>query len=66
MTLYTATFTGVNHVVYCDKIYSSGPLVEMLSSEQIFFAGTIKNVPMVFLLVSKILNHLEAHICLKR
>ena len=26
----------------------------------------LKNVPRVFLLVSKILNHLEAHTCLKR
>ena len=37
-----APFTGVNHVVYCDNFYSSGPLVEMLAGEQIFFAGTIK------------------------
>ena len=26
----------------------------------------LKNVPRVFLLVSKMLNHLEAHTCLKR
>ena len=56
-------FTGVNYVVYCDSLYSSGPLVEMLASEQILFAGTM---PRVFLLVSKMLNHLEAHTCLKR
>ena len=37
-----APFTGVNHVVYCDNFYSSGPLVKMLAGEQIFFAGTIK------------------------
>ena len=61
-----APFTGVNHVDYCDNFYSSGPLVETLPSEQIFFAGTIKNVPRVFLLVSNMLNHLEAHTCLKR
>ena len=37
-----APFTGVNHVVYCDNFYSSGPLVETLASEQILFASTIK------------------------
>ena len=36
-----APFTGVNHVVYCYNFYSSGPLVETLASEEIFFAGTI-------------------------
>ena len=37
-----APFTGVNHVVYCDNFYSSGPLVEILASDKILFAGTIK------------------------
>ena len=35
-------FEGVNHVVYCDNFYSSGPLVDMLAKDHIFFAGTIK------------------------
>ena len=46
--LLVAPFTGVNHVVYCDNLYSSGPLVETLASEQTFFVGTIKNCPKGF------------------
>ena len=37
-----APFVGSNHVVYCDNFYSSGPLVDMLAKDKIFFAGTIK------------------------
>ena len=32
-------FTNLNHVLYCDDFYSSGPLVKWC---QIYFAGTIK------------------------
>ena len=35
-------FAGLNHVVYCDNFYSSGPLVDMLAKEKIFLCGTIK------------------------
>ena len=35
-------FNGLNHVVYCDNYYSSGPLVEELARDSIYFAGTIK------------------------
>ena len=35
-------FVGLNHVVYCDNFYSSGPLVDMLAKDDIFLAGTIK------------------------
>ena len=37
-----APFVGSNHVVYCYNFYSSGPLVDMLAKDKIFFAGTIK------------------------
>lgn len=37
-----APFVGLNHVVYCDNFYSSGPLVDMLANDKIFVAGTIK------------------------
>ena len=37
-----APFEGMNHVVYCDNFYSSGPLADTLAKRQIFFAGTIK------------------------
>ena len=37
-----APFVGLNHVVYCDNFYSSGPLVDMLAKDKIFVAGTIK------------------------
>ena len=45
---------------------SSGPLVEMLASDKILFASTIKNEPSAFLVVLKMLNYLEAHTYLKR
>ena len=35
-------FTNLNHVLYCDNFYSSGPLVKWLAECQIYFAGTIK------------------------
>ena len=37
-----APFVGVNHVLYCDNFYSSGPLVDSLARDRIFFVGTIK------------------------
>ena len=38
----TALFVGVNHVVYCDNFYSSGPLADALANDKIFITGTIK------------------------
>ena len=38
----TSPFEGLNHVVYCDNFYTSGPLIEMLAKKQIFVVGTIK------------------------
>ena len=35
-------FTGLNHVVYCDNYYTSGPLVEELVKDKIYLAGTIQ------------------------
>ena len=35
-------FKGMNHVVYCDNFFTSGPLVDMLAKDQIFLTGTIK------------------------
>jgi len=35
-------FAGLNHVVYCDNYFSSGPLVDMLAKDNIYYAGTIK------------------------
>lgn len=37
-----APFVGLNHVVYCDNFYSSGPLADMLAKEKVFITGTIK------------------------
>ena len=37
-----APFAGLNHVVYCDNFYSSGPLADELAKDQIFIVGTIK------------------------
>ena len=37
-----APFVGLNHVVYCDNFYSSGPLVDMLVKDEIFLVGTTK------------------------
>ena len=36
-----APFAGLNHVLYCDNFYSSGPLADELAKEQIFIVGTI-------------------------
>ena len=38
----TSPFEGLNHVVYCDNFYTSGPLIEMLANKKIFVVGTIK------------------------
>lgn len=35
-------FGGLNHVVYCDNYFTSGPLIDELAEEGIHFAGTIK------------------------
>ena len=35
-------FVGLNHVIYCDNFYSSGPLVDLLAKDSIFLVGTIK------------------------
>ena len=35
-------FVGVNHVLYCNNFYSSGPVVDSLTRDRIFFIGTIK------------------------
>ena len=35
-------FVGLNHVIYCDNFYSSGPLVDLLAKDSIFLTGTIK------------------------
>ena len=35
-------FKGMNHVVYCDNFFTSGPLVDILAKDQIFLTGTIK------------------------
>ena len=37
-----ASFVGVNHELYCDKFYSSGPLVDCLARDRICFINTIK------------------------
>ena len=37
-----APVVGVNHVLYCDNFYSSGPLVDSLARDKTFFVGTIK------------------------
>ena len=37
----TAPFEGLNHVVYCDNYFTSGPLVEMLAKKKIFLAGNV-------------------------
>ena len=56
-----APFTGVNHVVYCDNFLSKyWPVTKY------YLPVLLKNVPRAFLLVSKLLNHLEVHTCLKR
>ena len=35
-------FVDTNHVVYCDNYFSSGPLVEALAKDKIYYVGTIK------------------------
>ena len=37
-----APFVGVNHVLYCDNFFTSGPLVDTLAKDKIFLVGTIK------------------------
>ena len=37
-----APFAKMNHVVYFNNFYTSGPLVDMLAKDKIFTAGTIK------------------------
>ena len=37
-----APFPDLNHVVYADNYFTSGPLVEALAKESIYLAGTIK------------------------
>ena len=37
-----APFVDMNHVVYFDNFYTSGPLVDMLAKDKIFSVGTIK------------------------
>ena len=38
----------MNHVVYCDNFFSSGPLIESLAKDQIYYAGTIKQKALGF------------------
>ena len=35
-------------MLYCDHFYSSGPLVDYLARDRIFFVGTIKRIPKDF------------------
>lgn len=35
-------FGGLNHVVYCDNYYTSGPLIDELAKDEIYFAGTVQ------------------------
>ena len=37
-----APFIGMNHVLYCDNFFTSGPLVDMLAKDKIFLVGTIR------------------------
>ena len=43
----------MNHVLYCDNFFSSGPLVEMLSIDRIFVVGTIRKRALGFPAVLK-------------
>ena len=43
----------MNHVLYCDNFFTSGPLVEMLSKNRIFVVGTIRKRALGFLAVLK-------------
>ena len=38
----------MNHVVYCDNFFISGPLVDMLVKDQIFLTGSVKKKALVF------------------
>ena len=31
-----APFVGMNHVVYCDNLYTSGPLVDRLAKDKVY------------------------------
>ena len=42
-------FKGMNHVVYCDNFFTSGPLVNTLVLDQVFLVGTIKKRALGFL-----------------
>ena len=44
VTDLVAPFAGLNHVVYCDNFYSSGPLTDTLAKDQIFIVCTIKKM----------------------
>ena len=37
-----APFSGMNHVLYCDNFFTSGPLIDMLYKESVYVAGTIR------------------------
>lgn len=36
-----APFVGNNHVVYCDNLYTSKPLIDRLVRDKVYVAGTI-------------------------
>ena len=61
-----APFTGVNHLFIVIISILVVHLSKRWQVNKYSLPVLLKNVPMVFLLVSKILNHLEAHTCLKR
>ena len=56
-------FVEVNHVLYCDNFYSSGPLVDFVDRNRIFFVGTIKTMPKVLQLC--VTPHQSVAICQK-
>ena len=37
-----APFVGVNHVLYCDNFFTSGPLVDTLAKDKIFLVELSK------------------------
>ena len=41
-------FSGFNHVVYMDNYFTSGPIVEELAQDNIYVAGTIKQIALGF------------------
>ena len=48
-----APFSSMNHVLYCDNFFTSGPLVEMLSKDRIFVVDTIRKRALGFPAVLK-------------